>query len=81
MICKIIRQLVNTLTANHKYSVLNREYLTYPIHMQLSQGQKTLSEFFSAFLKSRLNFEHVQQKKNTLMTNVFPKLQDLQKRG
>ena len=49
--------------------------------MQLSQEQKTPSEFFSAFLKSRLNFEHIQQKNNTLMANVFPKLQDLQKRG
>ena len=30
--------------------------------MQLSGKQKTFSEFFAAFLKSSLNFEHFQQK-------------------
>ena len=30
--------------------------------MQLSRKQKTFSEFFSAFLKSSLNFEHFQKK-------------------
>ena len=30
--------------------------------MQLSGKQKTVSEFFAAFLKSNLNFEHFQQK-------------------
>ena len=29
-----------------------------PIHMQLSQKLKTFSQFFSAFSKSRLNFEY-----------------------
>ena len=42
--------------------------------MQLSQKQKTPSENFSGFMKSRLNFEHIQQKKNPLMPNVFSKL-------
>ena len=42
---------VDTFTAYDKYSVLNREYLTQPIHMQLFQKQNTFSEFFSAFLK------------------------------
>ena len=32
--------------------------------MQLSGKQKTFSEFFSAFLKSSLNFEHFQQKED-----------------
>ena len=31
--------------------------------MQLSQKQKTLSEIFSEFWKSRLNFEHIQKKR------------------
>ena len=31
--------------------------------MQLSRKQKAFSEFFSAFLKSSLNFEHFQKKK------------------
>ena len=30
--------------------------------MQLSAKQKTFSEFFAAFLKSNLNFEHFQKK-------------------
>ena len=33
-----------------------------PIHMQLSQKLKTFSEFFLTFSKSRLNFEHFQNK-------------------
>ena len=41
--------------------------------MQLSQKQETFSDFFSAFLKSRLNFEEI-QKKVTLIAHVFPKL-------
>ena len=30
--------------------------------MQLSRKQKTFSNFFSAFLKSNLNFEHFKKK-------------------
>ena len=41
--------------------------------MRLSQKEKFFSQFFSAFLKSPLNFEHF-QKKMTLITYVFPKL-------
>ena len=32
------------------------------MQMQLSQKQKTFSEFYSQFLKSSLNFEHFQKK-------------------
>ena len=73
VICKILRLFVNTFPAFEKYSVFNSECLTHPIHMQLSQKQKTFSQFFSPFLKSRLNFEHI-QKKMTLLANIFPKL-------
>ena len=65
MIWKILRLFVNTLTAYDKSYVLNREYLVHPIHMQLSQKQKTFSQFCSQILKSRLNFEHVQKKNDT----------------
>ena len=34
--CKIFRLFVNTLTADDKYSVLNRGHLTQPIQMNLS---------------------------------------------
>ena len=42
--------------------------------MEVSRKQKTFSEFFPAFLKSRLNFEDFEKKKMTLITEVFPKL-------
>ena len=60
--CQILGLLVNTLAADEKYPVLNRENLTIPIQMQLSQKQKTFSQFFAAFLKSTLNFEHFEKK-------------------
>ena len=56
---------MNTFTAYKKSSVLNREYLTPPIRMILSQKQTAFALFFSPFLKSRLNFEHIQKKDDT----------------
>ena len=62
VICKILGHSVYTLTADDKYSLLNRESLTEPIQMQLSQKQKTFSQYISAVLKCKLNFEHFQKK-------------------
>ena len=45
-----------------KYSLLNRDNLTQTIQMELSQKQKNVCNFFSAFLKSSLNFEHFEKK-------------------
>ena len=45
----------------------------HTIQMNLSQKQKSFSEFFSAFFESALNSEHF-QKKMTLIAYVFPKL-------
>ena len=53
---------VNTLTADDKYSLLNRDNLTQPIRTPLSQNNKAFSEFFLAFSKCTLNFEHFQKK-------------------
>ena len=50
VICKIVGLFVNTLVAD-EYSLLNIDNLTQPIQMQLPQKQKTLSKFFSIFLK------------------------------
>ena len=61
VLCKFLRLLVKTLTDDEKYSLLYRENLTQPIQILLSQKQKTFSQFFSAFLKSTLNFEHFQK--------------------
>ena len=57
-----MRLLVNTLAADEKYPVLNRDNLTISVQMQLSQKQKTFSEFLAAFLKSILNFEYFEKK-------------------
>ena len=62
LICKILRLFVNTLSAVDKYSVPNRDNLTQPIQMQLSQKQKIFSELFFRFLKSLLNFKHMPKK-------------------
>ena len=70
---KILRLFVNTLTDDDKYCLLYRDNLTQPIQILLSQKQQTFSEFFSAFLKSTLNFEHFQNKM-TLIADVFPQL-------
>ena len=48
--------------ANEKYLLLHRENLKIPIQMRLSQKEKTFSEFFHAFSKSKLNFKHFQKK-------------------
>ena len=53
---------VNTLTVDDKYSLLNRDNLRQPIQTKLSQKHKAFSQFFLAFSKSTLNFEHVQTK-------------------
>ena len=62
MIHKVLRLFVNTLTVNDKHYLLNRDNLTQPIQIQLSQKQKIFSEFFFAFLKSILNFKHLPKK-------------------
>ena len=55
--CKISRLFPNTLSADGKYSLLNRHNLMEPIQMQLCRKVKTFSDFFAAFLKASLNFE------------------------
>ena len=47
---------VNTLTADDKYFLLNRDNLTQQNRTQLSQKQKAFSQFFLAFSKYTLNF-------------------------
>ena len=44
---QILGLLVNTLAADGRYPVVNKENLTIPIQMQLSQKQNTFSKFFS----------------------------------
>ena len=50
------------MTADDKYSLLNRDNLKQPIPTQLSQKQKSFPQFFLDFSKSTLNFDHFQKK-------------------
>ena len=61
------------MTANNKYSLLNRDNLLQHLQMQLSQRQKTFTHFFFFFLHfgnldSILN---IFKEKMTLKANVF----------
>ena len=60
--CQILGLLVNTLATDEKYPVLNRDNLTIPIQMQLSQKHKTFSQYFASFFKSRTNFKYFEKK-------------------
>ena len=73
VLCNILSLFVNTLSEDDKYCLLYKDNLLQPIQILLSQKQKTFSQFFSAFLKSTLNFEHF-EKKIKLIADVFPKL-------
>ena len=59
---KIKRPFLNALTADSKHYLVNRDNLTQPIEMQLSQKQKTFSQLFFEFSKYILNFTHFPQK-------------------
>ena len=78
VLCKILGLFVNTLSEDDKYCLLYKDNLFQPIQILLSQKQKTFSQFFSAFSRSTLNFEHF-QKKIKLRADVFPKLPSAKK--
>ena len=61
-ICRMLGNFVNTLTADDKYFLLNWDNLTRPIQTQLSQKEKTFSQFFSPFWKYSFNFENFPKK-------------------
>ena len=61
VILKMLRLFINTLTADGKYSLFNRDSLTQPIQMHLFQKQKLVSQFFPPVVKCNLNFEHFQK--------------------
>ena len=62
MTYKIVRLFVNTLTADDKHYLVNRDNLMLPLWMQLSKNEKTFSQFIFAFLKFILNFKHFPKK-------------------
>ena len=70
---KFFRPFLNKMTADDKYSLISKDKWMETIQMHLYQKQNFFSQFFSAFFKSALNFQHF-QKKMTLIACVFPKL-------
>ena len=46
VICKLFRLFVNTFTASHKFSLLNRDKLRQPIQTQLSKKETLIADVF-----------------------------------
>ena len=59
---KILGLLVNTLATDEGYPILNRDNLMIPSQMQLSQKQKTFSQFLIPYLKSSSNLKDFEEK-------------------
>ena len=70
---KFFRPFLHILTANDKYSLNSKDNWMETVQMHFSQKRNILSQFFSTFFESALNFEHF-QKKMTLIADVFLKL-------
>ena len=71
---------VNTLTADDKYSLLNRDNLTQPIWTELSKKQTAFSQLLLEFWKSTLNVEHF-QKKDDPHSRFISEITHSEKRG
>ena len=50
------------MPADEKYNLLNRDNLTIPIQMILSQKKDSFSQFFPAFSNSTLHFDYLEKK-------------------
>ena len=66
VIHKILSLFFKSLTVNDKHYLLNRDNLTQPIQMQLSEKEKTFSQFSVPFLKAALSFKHLPKKDHPL---------------
>ena len=71
VLCKILGLFISTLTDDEKYSLLDRDNLTQPIQILLSQKQNTFSQLSSKILKSTLNFAHFQKKDDPHSRCIF----------
>ena len=62
----------NTLTVHDKHYLVNRDNLTQPIQIQLSQKKLFFSEFFFFFRIFKINsILNICQQKMTLVADVF----------
>ena len=71
VIWKVLGLFVKPLTADGKYSLLNRGNLLQHFQMHLSQKRKIFSELLFSFSKFRVNFEHFQKKDHPQSWCVF----------
>ena len=70
---KFFTHILNTLTADDKYSLISRDKWMQTIQMHLFRKQNVFSQFFCAFSEYALNFEDL-KKKMTLIASIFAKL-------
>ena len=68
------------MNAYDKYSLLNRDDSMEIIQTNLSEKQKTFSQFCFAFMKSSLTFEHFKKKGSAHTWRIF-EIMDSEKRG
>ena len=57
MISNMLGLFLNTLTADDKYVLCNRNNLLQPIQVKLSKNQKIYCPFFAVYLQSASNFD------------------------
>ena len=76
----MLRQFLNALTADDKYSSINMQNLPQQFQTPLSPKQKTFSEFFIAFQKCAWNLEHF-QKKDEYHSLIISEIIDAERRG
>ena len=75
VICKILGNLVKTLTTDDKYSLHNSEILWQPIQMQLSKKKNDLLLILFFISEIYINVLTFCKKNMALRAYIFPKLQ------
>ena len=75
-----VELFVNVLTADNKYSLLNRSNLVEAIMMQFSNKKNDASQFFTAFLKSSSNSKHFDKKDEPQRLSIS-RITDGERRG
>ena len=71
IIHQILRLFLNRLTVDDKHYLFNRDNLAQPIHMGLSEKQKTFSPFFFCIFKIYIKSSTFAKKRMTLIGHVF----------
>ena len=80
LIFELLRVFIETLTADHRYSLCYIWNLQVLHQMQWSNKLKTFPIFFFPFLKSSSNFEHF-QKKDDIHSQCISEIIDCQRYG